>query len=318
MEISIAADGQQGVDALLAKPDYFDAVLMDVQMPVMDGYQATREIRKDARFAKLPIIAMTANAMVSDQEDARDAGMDDHVAKPIDIKELFETLGKWITLPEDVQQARLKDKPAAGTAYASKELTVPDLPGIDTRTGLQRAAGNKKLYLGILTKFHSSQADVPGQIEAALVDGDRATAERLAHTLKGVSGNVGADELQEAAKVLESAIRSGQDNVDSELEALRARLKPVLDSLAMLEKDESAGQGAAPQSVDLEQLQPLLKQLRALLEEDDADAVDVLDELHKHLAGSDLASLLEPVGRAIGEYDFELALEKLDELERQV
>lgn len=305
--VSIANNGQEALDHL--KNESFDAVLMDMQMPVMDGITATIEIRKQAQYKELPIIAMTANAMANDRDRCLTAGMNDHVAKPIDIKELFDVLGNWIEVPEE----RRKDfAPRIETAELDTKL--PPLPGIDTTTGLARVGNNTKLYRNILLKFRSGQADAPELIEQALTSGDRQTAERLAHTLKGVSGNIGADQLQEAARLLEAAIRNNQDDTQTELAAVRTELTPILTTLADLdEPGQAITLTTAPP--DMDKIRPLLIQLRSLLEDDDADAIDTLEKLKELLAGSKLAASLKSLAQSVGDYDFEVALERLDELE---
>ena len=313
IEITIAVDGQQGVDTLLAQPDYFDAILMDVQMPIMDGYEATRTIRNDVRFGELPIIAMTANAMVSDQDDAKAAGMDDHVAKPIDIKELFRVLGKWIDVPQERRMAFSPSIVSQAEAPSEHEA-LPELIGIDTVAGIARVAGNKKLYRSILLKFRKSQLDVPNQIKAALQQGDWKTAERLAHTLKGVSGNISADALQEAARQLEAAIKAEQAEINSELEEVNRQLTQVLQSLAAL--DVTPTPNHPDRDVDAKQVVSLLKQLRELLEDDDVEAAELLDELKLALAGHPAAKKLATLGEAVDDFEFEVALERLDEMEQ--
>ncbi|MFQ5642279.1 MAG: response regulator, partial [Thiogranum sp.] len=237
-QVTLAGNGRECLDALLAQPDYFDAVLMDIQMPVMDGHQATREIRRDPRFSKLPVLAMTASVMVSDQEEARAAGMDDHIAKPIDVKELFEVLGRWIRVPEQRRTPPSPEQPAQGgtdTMTGADEL--PDLPGIDTRAGLARVAGNTKLYRNILRKFRDSQAHAGDDVMTALEQGDHETAQRLAHTLKGIAGNVGASGLQEAAGRLERAIKDRNGDAGTLLDALRPVLAQVMASLDLLHEN---------------------------------------------------------------------------------
>ena len=183
-------------------------MLMDIQMPVMDGYAATREIRKDARFEALPIIAMTANAMAGDRDKALAAGMNDHVAKPIDVAELFEVLGRWVQVPEERRAAEPRTwmcpKPLAEEASS-----LPVLPGVDTQSGLARVGGKVSVYRKILRQFANRQADSPARIRSALQGHDLTTAEREAHTLKGVAGNIGAGEVQAAATRLETAIKQG-------------------------------------------------------------------------------------------------------------
>jgi len=305
--VSIANHGQEALD-MLAK-ESFDGVLMDMQMPVMDGITATKEIRKQSQFKDLPIIAMTANAMAGDRDRCLAAGMNDHVIKPIDIKELFEVLGNWIDVPE---QQRHDFVPQ--TEMATSEDALLELPGIDTRTGLSRVVNNSKLYRNILVKFRDSQADAPEQIKQALANGDRKTAERLAHTLKGVCGNVGADQIQEAARVLEAAIKAGQDDTDTELAAVRRELAPVVAVLADIDQPGPEA-GHEVIALDMDEVHSMLVRLRSLLEDDDVDATELLESLQQRYAGSNFAAAFDPLAQAIGDYDFEVALKYLEELE---
>ena len=204
LKITIANHGREGVEMLSAQQDAFDGVLMDIQMPVMDGYSATREIRRDARFKKIPIIAMTANAMAQDRQQALDAGMNDHVAKPIDIEELFEVLGKWIQVAE---QRRVETGLAdAFTGNSTAATVVPELEGIDTSGGLKRMGGNSALYLKILRKFRDGQIDAVERIRTAVEADDTESAQREAHTLKGLAGNIGARKLYQVAQRAEPCV----------------------------------------------------------------------------------------------------------------
>ena len=136
----------------------YDGVLMDCQMPVMDGFEATRGIRQDARFAGLPIIAMTANAMAGDREKVIEAGMNDHIAKPIDVAQLFQTLARWVQpeqAPSSVVTARIDDL-AGG---------VPDIPGLDLTNALARMGGSAKLLRRMIDRFAETQADVMVRIK---------------------------------------------------------------------------------------------------------------------------------------------------------
>jgi len=217
-------------------------------------------------------------------------------------------LGKWIDVPEQQRQDFVPQSQAV-----ISEVTLPELPGIDTQTGLARVGNNSKLYRNILLKFRDSQADTPDLIEQALTDGDRQTAERLAHTLKGVCGNVGADKLEEAARELEAAIKTGQENTDDELAAVRRELAPILEVLAVLEQKTQVT-GSNTTELDLEGMLPKLTKLRSLLEDDDADATEIVEDLQQH-AGGQFTVALGSLARAIGDYDFDAALLHLDKLE---
>ena len=189
------------------QPPPFDVVLMDLQMPEMDGYQATAKIRSDARFANLPIIAMTAHATIEERQRCLAAGMNDHISKPIDPAAAVRDGGP-ILQARDRQRATGPATPLAGSRprqCSSRRCESQDLPaveGLDTKDGLTRVAGNRKLYLKLLRQFAEQQGPSVEQITAALAQGDAALAERLAHTLKGVAGNIGAKPVQAAAGVV--------------------------------------------------------------------------------------------------------------------
>jgi CheY-like chemotaxis protein len=170
LKITLADDGQEAVNAV--KENEYDAVLMDVQMPVMDGYAATREIRKDKHFKDLPIIAMTAHAMAGDEDKSLEAGMNGHVAKPIDPDQLFSTLQKWIKPGEKRIQVEQSEAPAKQTepdkAVPTEDELPESLPGFDLADGLSRLQGNKKLYRKLLLSFATDYSAVANEIRQAL------------------------------------------------------------------------------------------------------------------------------------------------------
>jgi two-component system sensor histidine kinase/response regulator len=230
--VKIADNGREAVDYLTHEPAAYDLVLMDLQMPEMDGYQATAKIRSEARFAKMPIIAMTAHATVEERQKCLSCGMNDHVAKPIDPEVLFETVSRFY-----------KPANAATPPSASQKLTsdrsgkmdddLPSIPDLNTQEGLSRAAGNRKLYLKLLRQFGEQQCQTVNDISTALGQGDTAQAERLAHTLKGVAANLGAKTIQAAAGNLEKLIcrKAGSADVDSAMKLVSAVLDPMVERL---------------------------------------------------------------------------------------
>ncbi|MFQ5344758.1 MAG: response regulator [Mariprofundus sp.] len=313
--VTLANNGQEGVDAI--RNGHFDGVLMDLQMPVMGGIEATHLIRQDERCKDLPIIAMTANAMAGDRERCIEAGMNDHIAKPIDLGELFGTLNRWITTsnPEAVRaQLRKTDSEneAAQDDPASKSLASLQIDGVDIAAGVRRVGGNEKLYRNILMKFSQSQSDAVRQTQQAVSAGDLETAIRAAHTLKGVAGNIGATDLQAAAFALESALKeSDMKSLDVLYEKLTLELERVMDAIAPLivETEEAPVKSVDIQTVDQEKVAQLMDQLTALLEDDDTDSESVLDELEQMLKGTGLyRDELKQIRTCIGQYDFEEAL----------
>jgi PAS domain S-box-containing protein len=209
LHVALADDGEEGVNAV--KENNYDVVLMDIQMPVMDGYTATREIRKDERFKDLPIIAMTAHAMTGDEDKSLKAGMNGHVTKPIDPDQLFATLQKWIKPGEKRARVEQSEAPAEQSdpdkaAPADDELPE-SLPGFDLADGLKRLQGNKKLYRKLLLSFTTDYNMVANEIRQALDAEDFDQAHSLVHNLKGLAGNLAAAELQTASANLEKLVR---------------------------------------------------------------------------------------------------------------
>jgi two-component system, sensor histidine kinase and response regulator len=316
LSVEIAANGQEAL-ARLAGESRFDGVLMDCQMPVMDGYAATRAIRQRPEFNALPVIAMTANVMSGDREKALDAGMNDHIGKPINVREMFATMAKWIRPARAVPPLAFEST-ARGEMPDTPVEPIPELPGIDTQTGLAISQNDQRLYRKLLRRFHDSQGDFGARFAAARLDPDPEAATRCAHTLKGVAGNIAARDVQAAAQALESACQAGEsgERLDRLLAETLVCLEPVLAGLAMLNRPESTGSGTAP--VERAAVEPILARLRALLLDDDTEAADVVEELNPPLAGSSLGPLMKQMTQAIEDYDFEAALAVLDELERNL
>lgn len=303
MAVELAENGQAALD-FLARDAAVDGVLMDCQMPVMDGFQATRAIRDDPRWRDLPVIAMTANTMAGDREKVLEAGMNDHIAKPFNVSEMFATLAKWIKPGKD---GTIGERTACSETYQ-----FPPLAGIDTRAGLATTMQNPKLYLRLLRKFRDTQVDFAQQFDAARSDTDPDTALRLAHTLYGTAGNIGARNVQAAAQALELACGKGDvEEVNARLEATLAALAPVLEGLRTLGTEEALPMAASSATVDKPRIAALLAQLRHALDDSDSQAVDVLDELAPLVEGTPLARDLKDVARHIEAYDFDAALEAM-------
>jgi PAS domain S-box-containing protein len=223
--VSVAGDGQQALDALAR--ERFDAVLMDCQMPVMDGYAATRALRLQPALRTLPVIAMTANAMVGDREAVLAAGMNDHIAKPIVIDEMFATLAKWVKPTRSVA--------AGGDRPGSDAIRAPN--GIDTRGGLDNVGGDDALYRRMLGLFRDSETDFVQRFHAARAAGDISTAMRAAHDLKSEAGTLGMRALGEAAAALERACSEGAPvaDIDDRVHAVSSKLVEVVAELRALE-----------------------------------------------------------------------------------
>ena len=315
IEVTLAENGREAVEKVGQRR--FDGVLMDIQMPEMDGYEATRVIRQKPEFARLPIVAMTANAMAGDREKAIEAGMNDHVAKPIDPEQLYAAIKRWFRSSAAAPPS-IASPPATHAQPAAQPVDLPgSLDGIDIPTGLKRVAGNRKLYRSLLLKFSKSQSDVVKKIRGALAADDRETAHRLAHTVKGVAGNVGASDLFEAAVAVDSAFKDeDRAAVESGLPRLEEELRRVLTSIGTI-----AGSDAGPSShtpcdivIDAAELTPHFERLAELLSNDDAAALQELEQLLPKIKGTDAEEGGRRLSGCIAAYDFETALEELKKL----
>lgn len=307
VETVLAENGSAALECLASDAD-FDGVLMDCQMPVMDGYEATRRIRENPAFASMPIIAMTANALAGDRERAMATGMNDYVSKPIDVGTMFRTIARWVR-PADT--SRPAEAVAPSPVARSFVSTLPELPGVDKRVGMATAMNDERLYRSLLEKFLRGQAGFAESFRDARSAGDAQAAERAAHTLKGVAGNIGARGVQSAAAELERACRLGEPEarLSALAEAVMTELDPVLNALgALLTKNEPSPEQAGP--VDAVRLADFSARLESLLVDGDSAAADLLREEGACLAQAYPAHYGE-IEAAIQGFDFEAALERL-------
>jgi CheY-like chemotaxis protein len=296
LSIDQAENGAIAVQKL-SKCDY-DLILMDKQMPVMDGITATKAIRSNPRFASLPILAMTANAMDRDREMCLAAGMNDHLAKPIDPDKLFRALIQWIR-PRAASAVASATSSSASTSFPSIASGDLLIPGIDTATALKRTGGNRKRYESLLQRFADSQAHVLDDIRAALAAKDSPTAQRFAHSLKGASANLGATALAEVAAEAEAAIDSNQ-SVAPALDSLSRSLDLTIAAIRAALPADPAPAKAPRSNADAAILREPLSHLKKLLETDDGDASDFLLDarpvLSQFLTPVEIDSLFAHVG----------------------
>ncbi len=329
--VDVADNGRIAVEMLAGAGGAaaYDVVLMDVQMPEMDGYQATAKIRSEPRFAELPIIAMTAHATVEERSRCLAAGMNDHIAKPIDPAVLYGTVGRYYRVdasrsepPSPPPPPARAGSPTAPVAPSSSPSappapSVPEVEGLDTEGGLRRVAGNARLYGSLLAQFVEGQSDAAEKIRDGLGKGDLSLAERLAHTVKGVAGTIGAGGVQAVAAELEKAIRERGDAAT--VEALRVRLGEALAGLAARLQPFvgrlAAGPGrpdpseAAP--VDPVALKATVSRLALLLADSDAAAGDLVESEGPALGSLFSRDAFRAFERLVTSYSFDEALEEL-------
>ena len=310
----MATHGREAVEK--ATKGGFDGILMDVQMPVMDGYQATRLLRADPAYDGTPIIAMTANAMPGDKTRCMAAGMVDYISKPLDAAAMYATLAKWV-------------RPWRPAPETSEKIALPGpvsppfsgLVGLDTKNALARMGNSEILYRNILGEFVSHQAGVAAAIRSAWRAGEQEHALRLAHTLKGIAGTIGAEVLSGEAAALESGLRyQPQKDPEPLLTGVVAQLQPVLEAIARLPVETEAG-SPAPQTAekqDVIQVTPLMKALQQLLADDDTAAIGQVRELEKQLVDPQDAAQLQRLAVSISQYEFEEALATLKAMSQKL
>ncbi len=324
--VQVAQNGREAVDMvanMVTSGEALDAVLMDLQMPVMGGLEATQHIRADARFNHIPIIAMTAHAMVEERDRCLAAGMVDHITKPLDPPAMFRSLLRWVTVAPQ-QDATAIATPPPSQAAAPVPVPVPlpllpDIPGLDVEAGLRRVAGNKALYLRLLRQFTEGQADAARRITTALAEGRGDEAERIAHTVRGVAGNIGLAGLQEVATTLEDALRHGRD-VAPLMAGFDGAITTLVQALAAWQHPAGSPTGvsaAAAAPPDPAEATDCVNRFAQLLADSDGDAVDFLVEnrrvLH-HIFGDGAFPGIE---QAVQGFDFDTALQAVRDAAEQ-
>jgi two-component system, sensor histidine kinase and response regulator len=313
MHVELAENGAVGVRRV--QEDTYDLVLMDLQMPVMDGIEATRRIRAMPGGDGVPILAMTANAMAGDRERSLAAGMNDHVTKPIDPEELFDVLLRW--LPDRAADPSPGHQTAADVPPLSPPAAGPLLdviPGLDTADGLRRVLGRRTAYMDLLRRFAIGRADVARDIRAALADGRAADAERAAHTLRGVAGTIGARQLQSEAAAVEAALRLGTtwEEVEPLVDAIERTLGDLTTALLRALPPEAPAT-TIPASVDPEVLAAAVAHLDQLLSREAVEAIDAF-EAARPIFASAFGERAGQIGKLVRGYRFEDALVVLRDL----
>ncbi|HET9265012.1 MAG TPA: response regulator [Vicinamibacterales bacterium] len=273
--VEVANHGREAVERLTAGAGSprIDLVLMDLQMPEMDGFQATARIRADPRFGALPIVAMTAHATTEERQRCLAAGMNDHISKPIDPDQLIATVSRFYA-------AAAPGAPTDRPAHEDERL--PHIEELDVPAGLARVGGKLRLYRSLLRQFVEQQGDAVAGIARALARHDRALARRIAHSLRGVAGNLGATRVQSAAARLEAAIHDDEPvaAIDAATAAVSEALLPLLARVRAVTETvevQTTPRGApAPAPVDPAQAREAAARLAQLLSDFDPAASEFL------------------------------------------
>ncbi|HEY5801302.1 MAG TPA: response regulator, partial [Burkholderiaceae bacterium] len=320
IQVDIAGNGEEALAKLKAAgPLGYNLVLMDLEMPHMDGHAATVAIREDARYRQLPIIAMTAHALAEIRERCLKEGMQDYLTKPINPEHLYHTIGRWLgahSIPSAVTE------PVAQPAQPA----LPQIAGIDTTLGLRHVGGNVSFYIQLLERFRHSQRDAVAQLRMLIEDGLWQDASRCAHTVRGVAANIGASATAEVARTLELYIeehgnQAGEGGeLERQVQALDGVLSDALRALdahfAVQAQPVSALRDSAPPAelasgspIDIKQS---LHKLLGLLEQSDGDVQDYFNSIEPDLRGAIPQPNLEQAKKLIAEFEFDDARQLLE------
>ncbi|WP_196594123.1 response regulator [Pectinatus sottacetonis] len=308
--IDIASNGEKALQMLQKK--VYNLVLMDMQMPVMDGITATKKIRADRKYDTMPILAMTANALDTDKNACFAAGMNDYITKPVDPQALFATLKKWLSYNSRLASINAEQKSSGSIQSVTTNINIS---GLDTSVGLKRVLNKRPVYINLLEKFIQGQADIISLTTRQLHSDDYISAERSIHTLKGTAGAIGALSIQKQAGQLEIAIKNNDlpqinkliPSINNNLSTL---IKEINDHLPLLAKSSSLVKSSPPHKNNTEDI---VTRLKYLLRDDDSEAIDLFDENIALLTDS-FGHTIDPLKKALAEYDFTEALNILTEI----
>ncbi len=312
-------NGKAAVEAV--QKGHYDAILMDVRMPEMDGYEATRKIREYENIFRplnrIPIIAMTAHAMQGDREKCLAADMNDYISKPFDQEGLYKVLARWIKTGERGKRTGPCEQGVeTGTELLGNDA-FPPVDGVDVTSALQRLKGDTILFRKLLRNFAEKWSDIPVRMKDAMTRSETEQLRSLAHTLKGVAGNLSAFELQNAAAELEAVLQRDQareTRISAEIETnirdMEAAWARIIQSLKHLEGSENeVSDTGNERRLSIDELKPMLMTLSEALEAYDPDAEYLMEPLIRHLAHLDVEAERRKLEIQVAQFDFRNARE---------
>ncbi|MDD2863799.1 MAG: ATP-binding protein [Methylococcales bacterium] len=304
LEVSVANNGQEGLARVLS--ENFDLVLMDIQMPIMDGLSATRLIRQEKHLQTLPIIAMTAHAMIGDKEKSLAAGMNDHLTKPIEIDKLVSILNRWLAGDYELKPIEKK--------LVHWDLLPTDLPPFDLAKALKFTGDDPKLLHQLLLSFVPRYQNAIAELTQWISEKDFFHAEHLAHSLKGVAGTLAAQELRAAADALEFALHCEQyENIETLLAELARTLTIALNAITLLPPIPLENLVMENELDDIE-FSKLLAQFNIALRSNHFNATELFEQIKGHLMHKGLREETQQLTEWLDQLDFQSALPVLDKI----
>ncbi|MBF0455305.1 MAG: response regulator [Magnetococcales bacterium] len=324
LQVEVAEDGEVALEKV--SQETYDVVLMDIQMPKMDGYEATRLMRSDEQLAMLPIIAMTAHAMTGDYEKSLEVGMNDHVPKPIDKKKLYAALIKWVRPREGLGFSKVEEESQPDVGRVVPE-EMQQLSGLDVQEALDRLNGNDRLYYSLLSEFYRDYAGAAEQIGTLFDEGEKSVAvASLIHTIKGMAGNISANELAKQALALEKGLDDSPDRQRELFNLFGQALEQVMDSIARLKQHKEKVEQEKIRSVegaieeeagwDAGEVSSLVLLLSAQLGGQEIASEESFQRLRSLLlpASEEVQTLVAQLGEQIDRFDFAEAQKSLTKI----
>ncbi|MCG8612727.1 MAG: ATP-binding protein, partial [Pseudomonadales bacterium] len=312
LDVRIAVNGIDAVKKVY--DEHFDLVLMDIQMPEMDGYQTTREIRQFSRFKSLPIIAMTAHAMRSDQEKCLAAGMNDHISKPIDPDALYQVLAQWLALDDSRSISE-----SANSSTIPLEFPAHFTPGLDIKLGLAKIHNNGYLYRKLIAEFLEEHKQTADKLTDLLQQEDHEKATAMVHKIRGAAGNLGATKVFESATELEAVLIAGDDPEPAVFAFCEALTTVLVSASLLLDETENSAQQKTQDTPlsqpEIGQLLTLLHELSQHIKDASPQGVDLIPKIRLAFRGH-CHSLLDELERHLDNFEFETATEDLHELSK--
>jgi CheY-like chemotaxis protein len=291
---------------------------MDLQMPVMGGYEATKLIKSDKRNEELPIIAMTAHAMQGVEAECTAAGMNDYVSKPIDPRNLFATIRKWVKPKWDDSHA-VAGSPQHKVSVATSELQLlENIPGVDIGEGVNRVGGNKKLYVKLLNDFATNYQPYAINIQKAIAEQKIEEAIRLAHTLKGVSGNISAHEVFSLSEQIEKALNQAPpEDCEQLLDQLSTALRKLIEAINSESGHKQQETSDERETFAIADVEPALQEAARMIWADDVDADQAIAKLKRAL-GRRFATEIEELAASVDGFDFEAAKSPIEKIAKEL
>ncbi len=302
--VQVASSGREALDMLSERS--FDLVFMDIQMPDMDGYEVVRRIRADPGLQDLPVVAMTAHALVGDREKSLQAGMNDHLSKPIEPAKLLDVLARWL---------REDSSPALSGSDDSMISPVFQLEYVDVAWGLERTGGNYPLFRQLLKQFLDDHENAVGELEKMLLDNDCESARRLAHTIRGVTATIGARKLERATEALEQALlRDDEERLRFVVEEFRRNFAWVVADLHRLLDGQEGAPGAGKPADETVSSKAVFREMLELVKAGSPEALDRLGSLDAGVLGEQEQGLVKQLIQELKDYEFARARKILEEL----